>query len=169
VPKTDGAGDVSLDDTRSEVDLIDEPVSVVDASHPPLIVGFEPSVVALDVGSEVVLQLVVNNATGSYRVPVGLSYDPRRISIEAFEPAPGVDVMEGSIEVDDGWMTLDLMVAAHQEDSHVVGALTVRALSAGPVPLAFTSAGAVAGDGSLLPVAANDGAIFVSGAEMGGF
>jgi hypothetical protein len=75
--------------------------------------------------------------------------------------------MEGSIEVDDGWMTLDLMVSDYNEEPQVVGALTVRALSAGPVPLAFTSAGAVAGDGSLIPVAANDGAMFVSGGELG--
>jgi hypothetical protein len=125
----------------------------------------EPSVVALDVGSEITLQLTVANATGSYRVPLGLSFDPRRISIESFEPAPGVDVMEGTIEVDDGWMTLDLMVSDYREDVQAVGALTVRAFGPGPVPLAFTSAGAVATDGSLIPVAANDGAIFVSGGE----
>jgi general secretion pathway protein D len=168
VPKADSVdGGPGLNDTSSQVDLSSEAVSVIDSANPPLIIGLEPSVVALDVGSEIVLQLVVANATGSYRVPLGLSFDPGRISIESFEPAPGVDVMEGSIEVDDGWMTLDLMVSDYNEEPQVVGALTVRALSAGPVPLAFTSAGAVAGDGSLIPVAANDGAMFVSGGELG--
>jgi len=124
-------------------------------------------VVALEVGAEALLQLVVTNAPGSYRIPLGLSFDPGRISIDSFEPAPGVNVMEGSIEVDDGWMTLDLMVVAAQEGPQAVGAITVRALSAGPVPLAFTSAGAIGGDGSVLPVAANDAAMFVSGGESG--
>ena len=168
VPRGDSSdADLGLNDGATEIELDHEAVSVIDSSNPPLIIGFEPSVVALGVGAETVLQLVVTNAPGSYRLPLGLSFDPRRISIESFVPAPGVDVMEGSIEVDDGWMTLDLMVIASQEGPQAVGALTVRALSAGPVPLAFTSAGAVAGDGSLLPVAANDGAMFVSGGEMG--
>jgi general secretion pathway protein D len=166
VPQADsvGGGD-DLSGGASEMKFSDEAVSVVDSAVPPLIVGLEPSVVALDIGSEITLQMVVANATGSYRVPLGLSYDPRRISIESFEPAPGVDVMEGTIEVDDGWMTLDLMVSDSREEAQTVGALTVRAFGAGPVPLAFTSAGAVAADGSLIPVAANDGAIFVSGGE----
>ena len=168
-PKGDSfdGGEGAPDDSVSSVDLNSEAVSVIDASHPPMIVGFEPSVVALGVGSEAALQLVVSNAPGSYRLPIGLSFDPRRVMIVGFEPAPGVDVMEGSIEVDDGWMSLDLVVSATDDGPKSVGAVVIRAVSSGPVPLAFSSAGAVAADGSLVPVAARDGAMFVSGGETG--
>ncbi len=154
-------------DSVSSVDLNSEAVSVMDASHPPLVVGFEPSMVALGVGSEASLQIVVSNAPGSYRLPIGLSFDPRRVTIVGFEPASGVDVMEGSIEDDGGWMALDLLVSATDDGPRSVGAVIIRAVSSGSVPLAFSSAGAVAADGSLVPVAARDGAMFVSGGENG--
>jgi hypothetical protein len=38
----------------------------------------------------------------------------------------------------------------------------VRALAAGPVPLVFTSGRATLDDGTELPVATSDGALFVS-------
>jgi general secretion pathway protein D len=156
--------DGDADDTeRDATDLEAEAVSVVGSDHPPLVVGLEPSVLALDIGTETVLQLVIENAPGSYRIPLGLSFDPNRLAIDSFEPAPGVDVMEGAIEIDSGWLTLDLLVAPTRDGPQSVGALHVRAIGAGPVPLAISSAGAVADDGSLLPVAANDGAMFVSG------
>lgn len=142
--------------------------AVVDDSRPPLIVGLEPSVVALASGTEIVLQVVVRGAPGSYRLPLGLSYDPGRVTVQSFEPAPGVDVMEGSIELDNGWMSLDLMVPAAHDGAQAIGALTVRADAPGPVPLAFTSAGATLADGTVLPVAASDGALFVSGTEEDG-
>jgi hypothetical protein len=97
-----------------------------------------------------------------------MSFDPHRVELESFEPAPGVDVLEGSIELDNGWMSLDLLVPATHDGPQTVGALRVRALNPGPVPLAFTSSGAISGDGSVLPVATNDGALFVSAAEEDG-
>jgi len=142
--------------------------AVVDDSRPPLLVGLEPSVAALASGSEIVLQLVVQGAPGSYRLPLGLTYDPGRVTVESFEPAPGVDVMEGSIELDSGWMSLDLMVPGGSDGAQSLGALTVRAQAPGPVPLAFTSSGATLGDGTVLPVAASDGSLFVSASEEDG-
>ncbi len=156
------------DDSVPSVDLDSEAASVIDATHPPLIVGLEPSLVALGVGSEVVLQLMVSHGPGSYRLPIGMTFDPQRVTIVGFEPSPGVDVMDGSIEVDDGWMSLDLLVSSSDDGPKAVGAVIVRAEAEGPVPLAFSSAGAVAGDGSIVPVAVRDGALFVSGGESGG-
>ena len=72
------------------------------------------------------------------------------------------------IELDNGWMSLDLMVPAAHDGAQAVGALTVRADAPGPVPLAFTSAGATLADGTVLPVAVSDGALFVSGTEEDG-
>lgn len=170
VPKGDSRDTWPGDDQVLEGEAAGESqaAAVVDDSRPPLIVGLEPSVVALATGSEIVLQLVVQGAPGSYRLPLGLSYDPGRVTVQSFEPAPGVDVMEGSIELDNGWMSLDLMVPAAHDGAQAIGALTVRADAPGPVPLAFTSAGATLADGTVLPVAASDGALFVSGTEEDG-
>jgi general secretion pathway protein D len=151
-------------ESPAEPQLDSQAEAVVDVSRPPLIVGLEPSVAALPSGSAIVLQLVVQGAPGPYRLPLGLSFDPGRVELESFEPAPGVDVMEGSIELDNGWLTLDLMVPSAHDGAQAIGALTVRALNPGPVPLAFTSSGAISGDGSVLPVAASDGALFVAAA-----
>ncbi len=170
VPRGDSRDTWPGDDEVLQDESTSEPkaAAVVDDSRPPLIVGLEPSVAALPRGSEIVLQLVVQGAPGSYRLPLGLSYDPGRVTVLSFEPAPGVDVMEGSIELDSGWMSLDLMVPAAHDGAQAVGALTVRAEAPGPVPLAFTSAGATLADGTLLPVAASDGSLFVStGGEDG--
>jgi len=171
VPRGDSRDTWSGDDDASQLQSDGETkaAAVVDDSRPPLIVGFEPAVAALPSGSEIVLQLVVQGAPGSYRLPLGLSYDPGRVTVVSFEPAPGVNVMEGSIELDNGWMSLDLMVPAANDGAQAVGAVTVRAEAPGPVPLAFTSAGATLADGTVLPVAASDGAVFVSAtAEDGG-
>jgi general secretion pathway protein D len=170
VPRGDDRDTWPGDDQAPEGGLAAESqaAAVVDDSRPPLIVGLEPSVVALASGSEIVLQLVVEGAPGSYRLPLGLTYNPGRLTVQSFEPAPGVNVMEGSIELDNGWMSLDLMVAAANDGLQAIGALTVRAEAPGPVPLAFTSAGATLADGTVLPVAASDGALFVSAAEEGG-
>jgi len=170
VPRGDSRDTWPGDDEVLQDESISEQkaAAVVDDSRPPLIVGLEPSVAALPSGSEIVLQLVVQGAPGSYRLPLGLSYDPGRVTVQSFEPAPGVDVMEGSIELDSGWMFLDLMVPAANDGAQAVGALTVRAEAPGPVPLAFTSAGATLADGTVLPVAASDGSLFVSSGEEDG-
>ena len=170
VPKGDSRDTWPGDDQGLEGELAAESqaAAVVDDSRPPLLVGLEPSVVALASGTEIVLQVVVQGAPGSYRLPLGLSYDPGRVTVQSFEPAPGVDVMEGSIELDNGWMSLDLMVPSAHDGAQSIGALTVRADAPGPVPLAFTSAGATLADGTVLPVAVSDGALFVSGTEEDG-
>ena len=63
-------------------------------------------------------------------------------------------------------MTLDLMVSDYQEEPQAVGALTVRALTAGPVPLAFTdvtqAAAHLIGDALALAESAGPGEIALS-------
>ncbi len=147
----------------------ESPVTTVDASRRPLVVGLEPTVVSLAEGEEITLQLVVRDAPGSYRMPLGLSFDPDRLAIDSFEAAPGVQVLEGSLDEDDGWLSLDIMVLEGSEAAQGVAAFSVRALSPGPAPLVFTSSGAIAADGTAVPVAASDGALYViPGAESRG-
>lgn len=140
---------------------VDAPVVTVDASRRPLVVGLEPTVVSMAEGEEITLQLVVRDAPGSYRMPLGLSFDPDRLAIDSFEAAPGVQVLEGSLDEDSGWLSLDIMVLEGSEAPQGVAAFNVRALSPGPAPLVFTSGGAIAADGTAVPVAASDGALYV--------
>ena len=55
-----------------------------------------------------------------------------------------------------------MVVAGGHGGKQAVAAIKVQALEGGPAPLVFTSAGAVTADGVPIPVAANDGALFVN-------
>jgi hypothetical protein len=141
-----------------------EPVTgETDLSLPPLLVGLEPSVVTLEPGQETLLQIVVKGGSGSYRLPLGLSFDPGRLWIEGVQPGPGVEILRDDFNPVDGWMDLDLVVVDAIESGQAVAALQLRAVESGPAPLVFTATGAVTSDGSVLPVAASDGALFVNG------
>ncbi len=76
---------------------------------------------------------------------------------------PRIEILRNDVYAEDGWIDLDLVVSNGLESGQGVLALRVQAIDAGPVPLIFTSAGAVASDGTPVPVAASDGALFVNG------
>jgi hypothetical protein len=124
--------------------------------------------VSLRPGQETVLQVVVQGGAGSYRLPLGLSFDPRRLRIVGLRPAPGVEILREDIDPAGGWIELDMVVTNGIESGQAVAALEVQALEAGPVPLVFTSAGAITADGISVPVAASDGALFVTGGGSSG-
>jgi general secretion pathway protein D len=133
-----------------------------DPSSPPLLVGLEPSVISLRPGQETVLQIIVRGGSGSYRLPIGFSFDPARVSIEGVEGAPGVDLLRHDLDPINGWIDFDFVVAHAIESGQALATISVRALEPGPAPLIFTSTGAVTGDGASIPVAASDGALFVN-------
>ena len=140
-----------------------EPTDAIDVSVPPMLVGIEPSVVSLRPGQETVLQVVVRGGTGSFRMPVGLSYDPTRVWIHDILPAPGVDILRDDVDPSQGWVDLEFVVANAIESGQAVVALHVQGLDAGPVPLVLAATDAVTSEGVLVPVAASDGALFVNG------
>ncbi len=156
-PETDPTGDIGWND----VPEFEPGTSGLESSLPPLIVGLEPSVVSLQPGDETVLQLVVQGGTGSYRLPLALSFDPRRVFVIDILSAPGVNFLRSDVHAADGWIDLDVIVADGIEGGQAVAALTVQALDGGPAPLVFTSAGAVTAEGLAIPVAAQDGALFI--------
>jgi general secretion pathway protein D len=135
----------------------------IDVSVPPLLVGLEPSVVSLRPGQETVLQVIVRGGTGAYRLPVGLSYDPSRVWVYDVLPGPGVEILHESIDQTRGWISLEIVVTSAIEAGQAVAALQVQALDPGPVPLVFSTNGAVSANGTAMPVAASDGALFVNG------
>jgi type II secretory pathway component GspD/PulD (secretin) len=140
-----------------------EPTESIDSSMPPLLVGLEPSVITLRPGQESLLQIVVRGGSGSYRLPVGLSYDPGRVWIHEILPAPGVDILRDVRDPAQGWVDLEFVIANAIESGQAVAAMQIQALDAGPAPLVFTVAGALTGEGTPVPVAASDGALFVNG------
>jgi general secretion pathway protein D len=140
-----------------------EPIDAIDNSVPPMLVGLEPSVISLRPGQETVLQIIVRGGSGSFRMPVGLSYDPTRVWIHDILPAPGVDILRDAVDPTQGWVDLEFVVANAIESGQAVVALHVQALDAGPVPLILAATEAVTSEGVLVPVAASDGALFVNG------
>jgi general secretion pathway protein D len=161
-------GSVSTDDrTSSDIGWEDVPEFVpteaIDPSVPPLMIGLEPSIVSLRQGQETVLQIFVQGGAGSYRLPISLSFDPTKMWVHELLPAPGVEVLNEVIDQARGFIDLEVVVANTIESGQAVAALQIQALDAGPVPLVFTSAGAVSADGAPVPVAASDGALFVNG------
>jgi len=139
------------------------PTDTIDPSVPPMLVGLEPSVVSLRPGQETVLQVVVRGGSESYRLPIGLSYDPTRVWVHDVLPAPGVDILHKAIDQARGFIDLDLVVANAMESGQAVAAVQIQALDPGPVPLVFFTSGAMTAEGTPVPVAASDGALFVNG------
>jgi general secretion pathway protein D len=162
-----GSKSISDDESAGDVGWSDVPefepmTGELDPTVPPLLVGLEPSVVSLRPGQETILQVVVRGGTGSYRLPFGLSFDPNRVSIDGVRIAPGVELLRDNLDAANGWIELDILIFDGIESGQTVASLEIRALEAGPVPLVFTTTGAVTGDGRPIPVAASDGALFVN-------
>jgi len=137
-------------------------VEQLDPSRPPLLVSLEPSVVSLVEDAETVLQLVVEGGEGSYRLPIGVSFDPQRVMIESFQPAPGVEVLQGNLNETEGWLSLDVLVPEGVEAARAVAAVSVRGLAQGGVTMLLSSPGAITGEGTKVPVATNDGALYIA-------
>jgi general secretion pathway protein D len=152
------SGDVGWEDVPEF-----EPTDAIDSSVPPMLVGLEPSVISIRPGQETVLQIVVRGGSGSFRLPVGLSYDPTRVWVHEILAAPGAEILRQDVDQAGGYIDLDVVVANAVEGGQAVAALHVQALDAGPVPFVFSATRAVNNDGAPVPVAASDGALFVNG------
>ncbi len=133
----------------------------------PLVIAIEPSVVSVHPGRETMVQIVASGAVGAVRLPLVLSYDPTRVSLLDADVAAGARLVGLDGSADDGWLALDLELDGADELPRVIGLARFRGESPGPAPLVFTVEGAVAPDGSLLPVAVRDGVLFVVG-DAGG-
>ncbi len=134
----------------------------------PVILGIEPSVVSVHPGQETVVQLVVSGKAGGVRLPLVLSYDPARATLLGADTVPGVRLNSRDANAKDGWVSFDLSLDQVQEVPQVVGLIHLRGEAPGPVPLVFTVDGAIAADGTRLPVGVRDGALFVVEDSTGG-
>jgi general secretion pathway protein D len=133
----------------------------VDPSSQLVRVSLEPSVVSLRPGEETVLQVMVAGGDGSIRLPLSISFDSQRVEVVGVESAPDVTLAGGGAAVDRGRLDLDLLLAESGSVPRAVAALRVRGLEQGPTPLVVSADSAVDDQGSRLPVAADDGAVYV--------
>jgi general secretion pathway protein D len=151
----DEAGDGATEDGGDEL-------MPFDPNAQPIRLNLEPSVVSLHPDQGTYVSLVTRGGSGAYRLPFGLSFDPTRLEITSLELAPGVTALDERLDPEKGFLWLDLQVAEGQATSQSLGSIGITALNAGSAPLVFTCDGAVTGDGFRIPVAAGNGAVFVS-------
>jgi len=149
---------------KSLGETADESAAEQEPAPAPILVGVEPSVLSLAVGSASSLQLVAQGAPEEpYRLPVTVSFDPTRVVIDSVATVDGVVARFQDIEPDEGWIELDLEVgAAAAPGAHGLAVLRVRALASGPVPVVITAGGATRYDGVVLPVSVGNGALFIT-------
>ncbi len=136
---------------------------VGDLSRPPVLVGLQPSVVSLELDQLATFQVVATGDFDAYRLPIDLTFDPSRVVIEGFDVPPAIGVLDRVIDNERGLVHMSLVVPIGGPVPQVVATLAIRGLKSGPAPLLFSSAGAVLGDESVVPVAVSDGALYVSG------
>jgi len=126
-----------------------------------LSVAFRPGVVSLRPGGETGLELVMEGAPGSYRFPVGLSYDADRLQITGVRLADGVGELGNEQDPKAGWLRLDLSAVHAADGPQTLAVIDVRGLKAGQVPLLLSSEGATTADGGSVPVRTDPGTVFV--------
>jgi hypothetical protein len=88
------------------------------------------------------------------------------VAVEAITPGPGVEVLRHEVDEQAGWIDFDLIVTEGSEVGQPVASLNLLALGAGPVPLVLSSTEAVTGDGTRVPVASSDGALYVTNSGL---
>ena len=137
----------------------------IDLSVPPVLLNLQPSVISMGVDGTAQIQIVGSGEHDNYRLPLSLTFDPRRISVDSLEAAPAIGVVDQVIDSEQGIIVLDLVVAEGDAMPQVLATFNVRALTPGPAPLIFSTQGIVRADGVAVPVSASDGAIFITGGD----
>ena len=136
-------------------------VSGVDPTAQLVRVSLEPSVVSLGPGEETLLQVLVSGGDGDLRLPLSVSFDTRRVEVVDVLAAAGVGLTDDDSRPAEGWLAMELALPASGAVPQVAAAIRVRGIAEGPSPMVVAADPAVGEDGSQLPVAADDGAVYV--------
>jgi general secretion pathway protein D len=135
-------------------------------SMSPVLVRLEPAIATIASGQQLELRVVSVGGSGSFRMPLGLSFDSKRITVLDVDPSPGVLVAEQQLDLENGWFTLDLIVGEGDDLPQVLATILIQGENPGPVPLLLSSEGAVNSDGSYRQVAVEDGTLLVQEQEV---
>jgi general secretion pathway protein D len=147
-------------------DAYDEVYESPEATVSPVLVRLEPAIATIASGQQLELRIVAVGGGGSFRLPLGLSFDSKRITVLDVDPSPGVLVAEQKLDLEDGWFTLDLIVGEGDDLPQVLATVLIQGESPGPVPLLLSCEGAVDSDGSFRQVAVEDGTLLVQEQEI---
>lgn len=127
----------------------------------PIQIRLNPGIVTLEQGEVVDVELVSVAAEGLRWLPLGISYDPERVRVEAIEPTTALIQLDHKHEPTRGWLQLEAWLARAEELPQVLATLRVRGLGPGPSALLVNSGGGELNDGTTAGVATSDGAIVV--------
>lgn len=134
----------------------------IDFEAAPVLVNLQPSVLSMTLGREAEIEIVASGQYGAYQLPLGLSFDPEKIRIESVEGVDGASILKDSIDGQEGWMHLVLVVPDGDGVPQSVAKMKIRSLKPGPVPLMFTTEGVRISDGRRVPASASNGALFIT-------
>jgi hypothetical protein len=110
---------------------------------PQLELFMQPQVASVHVGDSASMQLGLAGLRGSYRLRVGISWDPKRASLDGILYPPGVVEMKRGGDPKEGWLQLDLAITHSDESNQLLATLGFRATAAGLCPIAIDSGGAL--------------------------
>ncbi len=144
-------------------DLEIPPAPVVEEEMPQLDLFMQPQVASVHVGDSASMQLGLAGLRGSYRLKVGVSWDPERASLDGILYPPGVIEMNRGGDPKEGWVELDLAVTHSDESNQLLGTLGFRATASGVCPIAIGSNGAMDEGGSPVTASAASASLYVIG------
>jgi len=139
----------------------------IDFKAAPLLLNLQPSVMSMNIGQEAEIEIVASGQYGAYRLPLGLNYDPEKIRIESVEGVGDASILQESIDGEEGWLQLVLVVPDGDAVPQAVAKLKIKTLKPGPVPLMFSTEGVLLSSGRRIPASASDGALFITGGGDG--
>ncbi len=127
-----------------------------------LSLSLQPSLISLRPGATTKIRVVMEGPSGSFRVPVGVSFDASRVKIDGVSLGQGVEE-EGAQEAPSaGWVNLNLAVTHPDAGTpQTVATMTVEARRSGQAPLVLSSQGAMDASGHLLTVSAGQATVFI--------
>ncbi len=127
-----------------------------------LSLSLQPGVISLRPGVTTKVRVVMQGSSGSFQVPVGVSYDASRLKIVNVKLGQGVEEKGAQEAPSAGWVNLNLTVDHPDAGAHqTVATLTLKALQPGQIPLVLSSQGALDSNGNLLTVSAGQATVFV--------
>ncbi|MCP4898723.1 MAG: hypothetical protein GY906_17270 [bacterium] len=127
----------------------------------PIQIRLDPGIVTIEPGEVVEVDLVSIAADGVQMLPLGISFDPDRIEIEAIEPTDALTLLDHKLEPTRGWLQLEAWIARPGALPQVLATLRMRGIGSGPSGLILSSGGAHLEDGHTAGVATSDGAVVV--------
>jgi len=160
VPSQGGKSLEMGDDQSSEEEFLEEPE--IDFNSAPILLNLQPSVISTAIGRELGIEIVASGQYGSYQMPVELNFDPDKVRIEGLEGLNGASILSESVDTGEGILQLSIVVPDGDGVPQSVAKLKLRTLKPGPVPLMFSTHGAVVSGGRRVPVSASDGAVFIT-------